>query len=88
MRQYPRMVYKKGAANLVVNTEPEEIEAGENGYEAHFDPKINKDREGTEKGILRGEKIVEPEIKPVETKTEAFKPKRKRRTRAEIEGAK
>ena len=93
MRQYPRMVYKKGEDNLIVNTEHEEIEAGENGYEAHFDPEINKAREGTEKGILRGEKpVIVAETTTATTgilpPKETNKPKRKRRTKAEIKAAK
>lgn len=55
MRSYPRLVFKSKDEILKVWNEEEEIKASNDGYNSHWDPKFIELREGTDRGILRGD---------------------------------
>ena len=63
MRLYPRRLYKSIKDHTLVGNETEEIEAGLQGYESHWNPEINEQRKGTDREVLRppvsAEKVLE-----------------------------
>lgn len=77
MRIYPRMLYRQRNDFIVVGDENEEIEAGEDGYESHWNPDINELQKGTDKEVLK--RAVEETPKEVAPKAEV-KPVPKRKT--------
>lgn len=74
MRQYPRCLKleNKPESAIIVHNEAEEIKAGKEGYESHWNPEINAKRKGTDREVLRPAKEVAPE--KVEEEKEDSKP--------------
>jgi len=60
MRLYPRIVCLPGKqeSRKTVNSEAEEIEASEAGYESGWNPEVIAKRKGTENEILRVKPVV------------------------------
>lgn len=91
MRLYPKLVSKGREDRIIVTDEEEEYQAGLDGYERHWDPKINEREKGTIKEILR----VDPNEPEMPKKVvddgiaERIEPKKRvRRTREQIEADK
>lgn len=53
MREYPRTVYRGKDDYKRVYNETEEIQAGDEGYESHFDVECIKEQKGTDRAILK-----------------------------------
>ena len=68
MRAYPRAVYKSREVSKRVYNEQEELQAGLEGWNNHWNPEINKKQRGTDKEILRHiphEKVLEVAVEAV-----------------------
>ena len=53
MREYPRAVYKSREESKRVYNEQEELQAGLEGWNSHWNPEINERNRGTDEEILR-----------------------------------
>ena len=68
MREYPRAVYKSREVSKRVYNEQEELQAGIEGWNSHWNPEINKKQRGTDEEILRHiphEKVLEVAVEAV-----------------------
>ncbi len=83
MREYPRVVYKSETDYKIVFNGEQEVKAAGDGYESSHEKEVIARRKGTDREILRVLPNVDVTPEPV-----FDKPKRKRRTPAEMAEAK